>query len=872
MKRTSSVSDLTDSHYQTRTDHPSVERNNGLGAEEETGLAHLLMNHTVDQILRLPDFIGLDDLLKAFIGKKALPDDPSSAVEFQRRILKLDEPKLILAMLKLGDPHLSIDSPEIARNVLNALRLDPKQLFPDVRLMVGLQVLSVADALLPLVTEIIRLKNGIAKVHIHFNHFENFALEPLFNALSIVDDLQLRFSGPAVMHPGALSILASLLSQNKKIHTLVLPNLPAYKGSDSMAHRLFPLLDALKNQTHIEECLLSKITEELQEPLGDFLGNSHSLKTFGISMQTTVSTPGLIEGLEKNRSLEYLRVDIDSITQGMLIEDSILPLISAIEENRTSVAHFELSMRRFPADMVSSQLDASQQGLKDGSIIGNLIAGNSTLHTLTLVFPAVVDFDLSPLGDGLKQNTSLETLYISFHGDWNGNGSKKNHIDRTTLAAFFEKLARNRTLTTMIIGDPANFGCSVLPDDEQEKLTNILARNSCLRHFFCSSAYIEGATSGFLQTLGLPADPAVVIAKHLMRQSPVIANRALALINKESNERALSWRSNQSIVDWKRALSVPQRDRQAARNVTANLLANIATTAADFSEDDIRFFAGIEQVDEILFEWMTTKPDFYLSLAKRFCEAVGAVPMRKRIIDVLNEQGDSLTIRHLSALEKSFEPDQQHLAGLMDLDLNYHAIDSTEVKLFAGYNVHTFKNFYYALSDWCVENQLPELYLACAENYPDQNARIRRMPSDVLQRVVSKIHLFKKLIRLDIDGMTPDTVAEITTPLLSSTPGLQYLDLQNVQCTKQVFTMMMYKLSENRSMKAFTLNFHRAQEAFPWFETIVATLEANPVLRLLNLCLPPGFDHPEMDKLGRLAMSHPRFELDFTGGASDEED
>jgi hypothetical protein len=455
-------------------------------------------------------------------------------------------------------------------------------------------------------------------------------------------------------------------------------------------------------------------------------------------------------------------------------------------------------------------------------------------------------------------------LRLIFTNDSNEDPSNKYCLEPGASPAFFQKFAKNHTLTTMTAEYAGRPGTSVFPDDQREKLNQILTRNMCLRHYLCSNAYIDGAASGFLQALGLPTDPAIVIAKHLIRQTPLIATRALALINKDSNERAIAWRRSQNASDWKHVISNPESDRPAPYDAIENLLANIATTGQDFSNEDLRSIAVTEHLEEVLFHWMKTLPDFYIYLTRRFSEALGAGIMKKRMVDVMNKNQFWLKEHHLLMLEESFEPDQRRLAGIVGHELDYHSIDDMSIKFFVGYNVVLGNCMGSQEMDWCSNNQQPELCLAYAENFPLNYVNFPETPSDFLHKLVSKLPLFQRVKKVAIGELAPEIIAQIGSSLLSNNPGLEDLILHDVQCTEQDYTLIMNKLAENRSMKKFKLHFRQEQETIPLFETIVTTLEANPVLEWLTFGLPHDFSDTEMDMLVYLAASDPRFELELS--------
>lgn len=428
-----------------------------------------------------------------------------------------------------------------------------------------------------------------------------------------------------------------------------------------------------------------------------------------------------------------------------------------------------------------------------------------------------------------------------------------------TLPAFLKELAKNETLLDMTTNGSVEFdeNCHI------DELTRILFRNDNLRKYACSFGYLHGAVGGFLGTIGLPTDLAVKISEYLAEQSPLAVTRALASVNMASNRNAVEGRRIEASAQLKKVVGAAQIDQRTANSDMVSLLARIATTKDDFSADDLRAIARSSALNPGLIYWLRENPALFGELVKHFDAAVGIEISRKQLFsEFMAEHWNGAVTDYMSMklIEKTFRPEQHHLARFMNHRFTYKTIFSNVLKLFIGYEF-TFPSSNKAnVFQTCVEIDQPELYLAYMENYPEEWLSTKAMPPEFRQRFLSTMLLSQKFTRMSVTDFNESSDADIVAALFSNGSGLQYLKLSNVFCSQRTFEQMMETLATNHGLKELYISFSENGIAFPVYEKISETLQINKQLERLALNVPGGFR--EYSLLSSLADNDARLAID----------
>jgi hypothetical protein len=534
-------------------------------------------------------------------------------------------------------------------------------------------------------------------VNIDWYRYDNFSLGKLFDALCAIEGLKLATGGSCSMFPEAVGYLVELLSRNQTIHSLELHNLPssiAFPRSQAPYIRLCQQLDG---QKQIQTLRMNRVTEACQDILGDFIGSSHSLRKAGFTMESMTVTPRLTESIRQNTTLEAVDFKFEPMVPAApSMEVGIFPFLALFEKNRCTATSLSLDISAGSAkDLFEciQERTADRQGL---TAVGSLIANNYTLHDLALCLPKSFGLDLPGIGEGLQRNTSLERLFVRM-ARWPGIENSMPCPDESTLREFAAQITQNWTVTEIVFHDGSGDEHTVIHSAE---LTQLSSRNKNFSLHACSAAFIQGAASGLMKTLDYPSDSSIFIARDLLERSPRIAARALAMVNKASSENAVASR-RRDILD---LVADRLPENRASVDYALRGIAECAFLAAD------------------LIHWMDAEPAAYLEVAKRFCDAIGAGVMRKQIIARFSRESD-LTGQRLAMLERTFQPDQKHLASLLGEEVDYDSIEPIPLRFFAGYQVSIAGSDPDPLREWCEANGYMPLYRAYLQSQALDQAR-----------------------------------------------------------------------------------------------------------------------------------------------------
>lgn len=878
MKRSLSLPAVADSVITNRPTSPNSQNSQAANAEKPVGLFHLVENHnTLEELEYSP--IG-EEVIK-FLRKGRLPDERNDRRFLADSIMVFNEPKLLLELLKFGNVDIAVSSEEEVARLLNALSLEPTTRFQNITFVLAFGRADSSEdieAMLPHLIYLIQTYNFFDEIKFEWYGTDVCDLGSLYDALSGIRKLKLSMVNGSNELKDVLCCLVKLLEKNKTIHTLDLEDVDHAVLLDKSGDDLLQMLRLLRHQPLLEVFRIAVATPDSKRLIGEFIENSHSIRELTLDTRGAASAPSLIEGLKKNTSLRVLELGVDPIEQrGLAASSGFLPLISLFEKNKCSATELTLDLRKLSPDEISSLIHVKDQFNENRTVIENLLASNTTLKSLTIKFSRAISVDLFLIAKALTKNQTLESLHFEFENLFDGSPKIDSNVDLMTLPAFLEELEKNKTLVDMTIdghGHKRSF--------QNDELTRILFRNDNFRKYACSFGYLNGAVGGFLGTIGLPYDLAVKISEYLAEEKPLAITKALASVNKASKRNAVEARRIEASTQLKQVLGTPQIDQKTANSDMVSLLARIATTKEDFSNDDLREVARSKTLSAGLIYWLRENPALFVALAKHFGATVGIEISRKQLIgefmaehwnglDVV--EGSTELMEKMKLIEKYFRPEQDHLARFMNYRFEYHTVNSNVLRFFIGYEftfqvsnkAHVFQH--------CIEARVPELYLAYMENYPDDWLSTKAMPPEFRQRFLSTMLLSQKVTRLSITDFNESSDAGIVASLLSNGSGLQYLKLSNALCSRQTFDLMMEKLALNHGLKELYISFSENGIAFPVYEKISETLQINQQLKHLALNAPGSYG--EYSLLSWLADTDARLDIDtdwFSEASEDEGD
>jgi hypothetical protein len=393
-----------------------------------------------------------------------------------------------------------------------------------------------------------------------------------------------------------------------------------------------------------------------------------------------------------------------------------------------------------------------------------------------------------------------------------------------------------------------------------ETLKAISSRNACFQKYACSSSYSLGAISGFLVTKDIPVDVAPTVQKYLGDRHLLAATRALAGVNRASNEWAQAVRRNESAAQLKLVLETPSTDRDTAVKNMVHLLGMILTRKPDFADDVIPQIKESVFLADALVHWLSKDASTFRLLAERLNEAGGMQISRKQVLgDYVRRHKKFPTIhKRLLLLEMKFAPDQSHLASFMNKQLDYDEIDSRELQAFVGYDFVDPVSDFNAVLPWCIENAEPELYVAYMANYPDCWLSTIGFLPEFRQRFLSSLASSRQVKLLQIVDFGVQGDAAVVESLLSD-GSLEWLTLSNAGCMGADFNLIVNQLAANTRLKQLEIGFHPMSNMFPITEQVKGMFQANQVLERLTLRVP--IDHPEYALLEQLASAESRFQL-----------
>ena len=893
MKRPMSLQESTDLSYTVRPIMPGTDSDITPEGNKQEGLVHLLENYTLAALLDLIDDLtnsqefsegdpttedsdyAYEDrrLLKAmtvtgkdavtFLTKGRLPDDRSRRSDVAELVMGVDEPKLHLALLKLGNFVFAPKADQSLQAFLDAANLASTTIFKDVCLQLQFVLYFDVNAVIDNVVSLIELDRGFNAIRIIDNGSstrdpEERLKKKLFDALSQTMKPKVSIIGGVFPVPDSyLRHLVHFMKACTTVHTFELGRL-VQKAWTSDAKDVYQmLLQCLKQQTQLEVLHIAATTAWEHELIGKFVESNHTITSLSIDMVDPFFPPSLIEGLKNNRSLETLHLSVlnSVLPASTTKEHSLFPLLTIFKNNHCSARELILDLHRWNADDIGAYVNVEEDSEEGQTFIESLLTNNTTLNSLTLIFPEESRIDLLPLGRGIKHNRALEKLEVEFRRVRGVDCGHQPDILPDTILAFLDNVAKNITLSNLFVT-----GISGTDSKAAETLKTISARNACFQKYACSSSYLLGAISGFLVTKDIPVDVAPTVQKYLGDKRLLAATRALACVNSASNDWAQAVRRNESAAQLKLVLETPPADHNAAVKNMVHLLGMILTRKPDFAGDVIPRIKESVFLADALVHWLSKDASTFRILAERLNEAGGKQISRKQVIsDYVGGHKKFPNIhKRLLLLEKKFAPDQSHLASFMNKQVDYDEIDLRELQAFVGYDFVDPVSDFSAVLAWCIKNAEAELYVAYMANYPDCWLSTMGFLPKFRQRFLSSLALSRQVRLLQIVDYGVQGDAAVVESLLSD-GSLEWLTLSNAGCMGADFNLIVNKLAANTKLRQLEIGFHPMSNMFPLTEQIREMFQANQVLERLILRVPVV--HPEYALLERLANAESRFQL-----------
>lgn len=415
MKRSLSLAAIADSVITNRPTTPNSQNSQAPSAEKPVGLFHLIENNTPAGLKELLDS-SYNKYVRNFVREGRLPDKRTHRNDVAFWLQSFNEPKLLLELLKFGNVDIPISSEEQVTRLLNALNLEPATQFQNIAFCLALRKAEDIETMLPPLIDLIQANNFCDEIKLELFETEPYDLGSLYDALSGIRNLKLSMvNNEGAVPKDLLCRLVKLLEKNKTVHTLDLKEVEYVVLLDESDDDLLEMLQLLRHQTLLEVFRIAVATPDSKQLIGKFIENSHSIRDLTLDIRGAASAPSLIEGLKKNTSLKVLKLRVDPVElRGLAASSAILPLISLFEKNKCSVTELTLDLSRLDPDEISSLIHLKDEFNKNRTVIENLLASNTTLKSLTIIFPDAVSVDLFLIAKGLTRNRSLESLHFQF--------------------------------------------------------------------------------------------------------------------------------------------------------------------------------------------------------------------------------------------------------------------------------------------------------------------------------------------------------------------------------------------------------------------------------------------------------------------------
>lgn len=860
---------------------PCIDRDLPTGSNPQTGYAHLLRRYTVNQIVFMSVHDGDD--IRAFLCEGLLPSDRTIRNAIANLMHLLDEPEVYREMLKLGNLIIPIRRAKDIGRLHDAISFEPAGSFQGIGLQIEVCDPEIARELIPSLIELLRTGQLTGEIELLWGVHGFAGLPGLLDELTHAGNLALCIaflSDSSGAETATLVKLAELLKHNKAVYRFELLGMwPTMCRGDSNSVSS-GILHGLEEQPSLKVLGLPLAGADDIRLTGNLLKNSHSLEKLDIELVGTFPIRPLIKGLMENSTLGALNVKFNPFRQH--IDKSIshaLSIISLFQGNQCTASQLTLDMSQFGMGYIAWLFNAEYEYTGKKSVIENLIAGNTTIRSLTLRVPDTELIDLVPIGKGLKRNRHLDSLCIG--RDPNGLGIRWSSLyDQNTVPAFLKELSGNETVSNLVIDD---FHRLETARGTANELARILSRNKAFGNYACSFGYLHGAVAGLLQSVNLPTDVAKPIAEFLAGQINPAASREIAYVNKATSRGALHGRSSENTAALAQVARTLRNGEIVHSRDTAQLFMRMAVRPQDFSDDDLRNIVGSELFMPGLTCLLLEDPHFFHPIADRIDAVAGIKNLRRKVIGdfVEEELGKSpFEIDRMHLLQERFMPDQQHLAYLMQgTSFAKLFIHPQLIREFVNYDLLPESDDDTVVNDvlkedvfeWCLAENHPEIYLAFMENYPDAQLSTIQMLPHFRTRFLSKVSLCRSVKHLDIMDFDDETDAEAVDAIISNSP-LQHLRLLDSLCSDVTFNLLMRRLSINTGLKRVEIRFYEGAETFPVTDSIMSVLQANPTLALA-VEVPPN--HPEWVQLTELALAESRFNIgtsraDETSSDSDE--
>lgn len=660
------------------------------------------------------------------------------------------------------------------------------------------------------------------------------------------------------------NLLANLLSRNRTIRELGLCNVNAVDAYDTCyVNSVTNLFKQIGGQLQLERLELNCVPQHCEALLGSFLSASQTLTELLLGLFNSTITEPLGAGLRDTVSIKRVDVDVP------VVEDSMLPLIAGIAENKGSIKVLVLK---------------SRQGRSDGGdsrLICALLACNNSLASLEWRLSTDSNLDFVRLAAALGINRRLESIFLLHQGApiqdkdpmyckaWPGEAA---------LQRLAESVRKNRNLKTIYIDNPAEIDRSNIVPYSRE-LERALKQNQSWQLFACSNEFIEGASQGLFASIDKPRDAGKVMAQFLIEKPRTQGSRAIALVNKATYENALACRRRGHEENLDKWLPMSGDGEDEKLESMVSLLQRIIATKEDFTNENLLKIGTHPCSVNALLEMMDRNAAGYLILIKLFSKVIDVAVLRLRVLDAISRWREV----NFTLLEQSFPPDQGHLARFVENPVDTRSIDLPDVRLYVGYGIRYGYMDYRHIEKWCIKANQPGVLMAFVETYNTKSTGDEGL-SDVIyidadypdpyrKGMMEKLPMLQETYTLSIDSLDLEDVLALI-PMLLKLSSVKHLSICHDIGSAEL-DMLMRALADNQIIEVIEV---RDDDSYKGDDdsnegdddllnkdlsisvTIASLLEANRIIKRISIDF-NAYDDDERAALINLAESDMRLEL-----------
>ena len=700
MKRTASVRNLNSSTPGSMEIGLFGTEGESSDKSQNPGNVQLLTNVTLDDIAASNLPWKVRDGLESFLQRGEVPSNYEDVSLLAHWMVGHQQDALLNRLLGLAPARVEITDQRTADGLLAIMRSGLS--FSGLTILLDTTSTNdeVMDKVLPLIAQAFQVNASLASIQIVGGRYCHFAWANLFAVLEGVKALELvTYQG--ILRAPECNLLANLLSKNRTIRELELCNLITADPYDEYYfNSVTNLFKQVGGQLQLERLELNCVPQHCAALLGGFLSASQTLTELLLELSNSPITEPLGAGLRDSVSIKRVDVDVPSV------EDSMLPLIAGIAENKGSIKELVLT---------------SRQGRSDGDDSGwicDLLARNNSLASLEWRLSTDSNLSFFRLAAALGSNRRLESIFLLHQGDPiqdKGPMHRMAWLGEEAVQRLAESVRKNRNLKTLYIDNPADVDRSnIVP--YKWGLNHALEENRAWQLVACSDEFIEGAAQGLFASLDMPRDAGKVMAQFLMETPRTLGSRAIALVNKATYESAVGSRRQaheENLAQW---LPMSGDGEDVKHESMVRLLQRIIATKKDFSIENLLKIGAHPCLVNALLEIMDRNAAGYLLLIKLFSKVIDIEVLRLHVLDEISSISSPYKI-NFTLLEQSFPPDQGHLARFVENPVDTRSIDLPDVRLYVGYGIWRGSMIYRDIEKWCIRNVQPGVLMAFVERY-----------------------------------------------------------------------------------------------------------------------------------------------------------